>query len=179
MSSESKGFGEQIYDGSNELGKFIVDVRMIIALIIGLLMIVVGMYLLINNDDDQFIDVKGIVSNAYCKQTTTYYDGKPTVNNKCIITVTYKIDNVSYSKSIYTSDSNEYITGQPINLSVRKTDMNDVSIASFKKHTIAMFLFVGSIFVAGFAYFQYYLTHNYKPYAAAQGASTMVGLFRV
>lgn len=173
-------WGNEMYSGLSGVGTFTADLTMVIALIIGSVMIVVGIWMVATDDDDRYLRIQGSVTQPNCTKTSTSYDdkGKPTDQYKCNIVVAYKLDNNVYSKTIYMNGSSSYIVGEPISLMVSRSDHNDVQVASMSKGSTGCALFVVAPIIVALAYLNYYLTHNYRVYAAATGTKAIVGLFR-
>lgn len=181
MSEQGQGQGifGTLYEGSSALGTFKADIGMIIGLILGALMIVFGLYYILFGTDDQYLRAQGVVMQAQCNPSTTYDSkGNPQSSYKCNITVGYKINGQTYSKQIYIDGSTTYVKDQPITLSVNKTNYQDVSVAGIAQSTMGSMSFVCALVIVGICYLNYYLTHHYKIWAATQGASTVIDVFR-
>lgn len=173
-------WGNTLYSGLNDVGVFKADLFMIIALILGLVFVVVGIYMIIYDDSNEYLRIKGLIMEPSCTKASTTYDdkGKPTDTYKCSIIVSYKVDNKTYSKKMYLSGNSTYIKDEPIDLMIKKRDLNDVQLATMNNTSIGTIMIICSLFVVAIAYLNYYLTHNYKVFAAAQGTETIVSLFR-
>lgn len=173
-------WGNSLYDGAKGLGTFKADLGMVIALIVGCVLIIIGAYMAATDDSDQYLKVRGLVIAPNCVKSSISYDDKGRVidNYKCNVVVTYKINGKVYSKKIYMTGSSSYIKDEPIDLIVSKMDYNNVQVASMDRASVGGVMVFVAIVVVALAYLNYYLTHNYKLFAAAQGANTVVGLFR-
>jgi len=173
-------WGNTIYDGLSGVGSFKADLIMIIALIVGLVLVVVGLYMVYMNDSDDYLNIKGYVIDPNCTKTSVNYDdkGRPIDNYKCNVMVGYNINGRNYTKQMYLTNNSTYIKDEPINLSVSKKDYNNVQIDTMNKSTMGSVMLISALVLVGFAYLNYYLTHQYKIFAAAQGTNTLVGLFR-
>lgn len=173
-------WGNTIYSGLGDLGMFKAVLCMIIALIVGLTLIVIGIYMIMYDDDNLYIRVKGSVVQPNCIKSSTTYDknGKPMDNYKCDITVNYKINGTAYSNKMYLTGASTYINNEPIDLMVRKDDLNNVQLGTINKSSIGSIMIICSLILVSLAYLNYYMTSNYRIFAAAQGTATVVGLFR-
>lgn len=171
------------YTGLSDLGQFRADLGLIFSLVAALVLIVIGIYFLIYNDDDNYIRASGTVVEPVCTQETStqqtsngnHYN---TTVYKCNLTVSYTINGAQYKSTFYTSGNSGYIKGQPVDLMVTKTDYNQAKLATMSSSTIASIMFCIAFSLVGLSYLNYYMTHQYKIYAAGQGASSIVGLFR-
>ncbi|VBB17695.1 hypothetical protein YASMINEVIRUS_158 [Yasminevirus sp. GU-2018] len=173
-------WGNTLYDGASGLGTFKADLGMVIALVVGCVLIVIGAYLVVTDDSDKYLRIKGVVVSPNCVKSSVSYDdkGRAVENFKCNMVVSYKINGKVYSKKIYMNSSSSYIKDEPIDLMVSKTDYQNVQLASMDKSTLGSVMVLIAVVVVALSYLNYYLTHNYKVFAAAQGANTVVGLFR-
>ena len=172
--------GNTIYDGASSLGEFTAKISMIIALVIGCVLIVSGIYFIMNDDSDKYITVRGVVIEPNCTKTSvTYDDRNRAINNfRCTMNVSYTIDGTEYSKIIFVDGQTLYIKNQPIDLMVNKNDHQDVQLVTTSSTTMgSISLLIALIMIAG-AYLNYYMTHNYKLYAAAKGTGTVMDVLR-
>jgi hypothetical protein len=173
-------WGNTMYDGLSGVGTFKADLIMIIALIVGLVLVVIGIYMISTDDSDLYLKVKGLVVEPNCVKSSTTYDdkGRPIDTYKCNILITYKVNGTAYSKKMYLAGQSNYIKDEPINLIIRKDDLENVQIESMNRTSMGSLMIIGSLVLVALAYLNYYLTHNYKIWAAAQGTETIVNLFR-
>jgi hypothetical protein len=173
-------WGNTMYDGLSGVGTFKADLGLVIGVIVGCALIVFGIYFMMNDDSDNYLRVDGTVVQPNCVKSSVSYDdkGRPTDNFKCNMIVQYTIDGKSYSKKMYLTGTTSYIKDEPVKLMVAKNNYEDVQLVSMDKTTLGSILMVVALVIVGLTYLNYYLTHNYKVFAAAQGAETVVGLFR-
>lgn len=173
-------WGNTVYDGLSGVGEFKADLGLFIGLILGLVFTVVGIYLILTDDSNNYLNIQGKVVEPNCVRSSVTYDssGHPIESYKCIVVVGYKIDGKVYSKRMYLNGSNNYIKDEPISLIVPKNDYNDVRIATIDNTSLGTIMICVALMVVGIAYINYYLTHRYRVFAASQGASTVFGLFR-
>lgn len=180
MSNEIRDWGSHLYNGASDVGTFKADLFMIIAVIIGFFMIAMGMYMVITDDSEKYIRVTGIVAQPNCVRSSVSYDdkGRAIDNYKCNLAIDYKINGKTYTKKMYLSGKSSYVKDEPVELVIDKSNYENVKLASMTSSMIGGTMMVSAIVLFGIAYLNYYLTHNYKVFAAAQGAETIVGLFR-
>jgi hypothetical protein len=173
-------WGNSLYDGASGVGVFKAELMMVVAIIVAALLVVMGLIMIMYNDDDKYLRIKGQVVQPNCvlsgmtKDTT----GNPTNNYKCNMSVKYIVNGKEYNKTIFVSGSANYIPNEPVDLVVLRSDFNNVQIAQMNMGTAGTLMISGAFAIVAAAYINYYLTHNYKVYAATQGVSTLTGLFR-
>lgn len=173
-------WGNTLYEGASDVGLFTATLYMIITLIIGLVLIVIGIYMIISDNSGNYTSVQGTVIQSDCSQSTTSYDdkGRSNVTHKCDVVVSYNINNMPYSKRLFLSGSSTYSKDEPIDLFVNKNDLTDAQIAWIGRSYIGSCLMIVALIVTASAYLNYYMTHNYKIYAAGQGTATIYNLFK-
>ncbi len=173
-------WGNHVYSGLGDVGVFKANLGIIIGIILGIILIVVGIYMVANDREGDYLRVRGTVTQPNCVKSSTTYDdkGHPIDNYKCNIVVTYMIDTKVYSKTMFVTGSSNYIKDEPIDLMVDKKDYMNVQLAFMSGSNIGSILMTIALVVVGIAYLNYYLTHNYRIFASAQGANTIVSLFR-
>lgn len=173
-------WGNNLYDGASGVGVFKADLVMIIAVIVAAVLVVIGIYMMMNDNDTDYLRIQGKVAQPNCVKSSTTYDdkGRPIDNYKCNVVIQYMIDGKMYSKKMYVTGTSSYIKDEPVDLMVLKKDYTNVQFSYIDKSTIACVMMLLALGVVGIAYLNYYLTHNYKVFAATQGVTTLVGLFR-
>lgn len=173
-------WGNTLYDGASGVGVFKADLAMIIGVIVAAVLIVIGFYMMMYNDDSKYLRISGKVLQPNCVKSSITYDdkGRPIDNYKCNVVVNYMIGGKVYSKKMYVSGTTTYIKDEPIDLMVMKNDFTNVQFAYIDRSTMGCIIMLVALGVVGITYLNYYLTHNYKVFAATQGVNTLVGLFR-
>lgn len=173
-------WGNTIYSGLGGIGMFRAIVSSIVVTIIGFVFIVVGLYMIMNDDSNSYARIQGTVVQPNCVKEFTSYDKnkRPIDSYKCEITVTYKVNEVTYTNKMYLTGSSAYINGEPIDLMVRKDDPNNIQLGHINKASIGCIMVICALIIVGIVYLNYYLTYKYQLFAASQGASTIVDLFR-
>lgn len=170
--TQNSGMTEQVYDGLSGLGKFSAWLFIIIACLFAICFFVGGVFFIRSDDDDKYLRVKGIVTDVNCVDISMDKDK----TYKCDITVEYVINNTKYTNKLFNTGE-RYIKNEPISLMVKKDDYNNVQIAQTDKTTMGIVFIIISVILLGLAYLNYYLTYNYKVFAAAQGTRTIFQLF--
>jgi hypothetical protein len=184
MSDNSKSsvsdWGNHINSGLEGVGTFKADLIMVVGLILSAILIVVGIYMIFHNDDNNYIRIKGVVSEPNCTKSSTTVDknGNQSDVFKCNLVVTYMIDSNTFSKKIYVSGGSSYIKDEPIDLMVLKSNHNDAQIAFMGGSQMGSMFIGAALTIVALSYLNYYMTHNYRIFAASQGVNTIVSLFR-
>lgn len=178
--STSSDWGSTAYDGLNDLGVFKANLTMIITTIAAIIFVILGIYFIYTDDDDKYLRIRGTVMQADCVSSiTSDSNGKTNTNYKCSILVDYKIDGKVYSKKIFSRNtSSGYLKDEIIDLVVSKDNYNDVQLSFMKKSTTGIIIIILSCVITAMVYLNYYLTHNYKIFSAAQGTRTIFDIFR-
>jgi hypothetical protein len=173
-------WGNTLYKDAGDLGVFKADLIMIIAFIIASVMIVIGFVMVINGDDQEYIRIKGTVVEPNCTKSSTTYDDKGRMNEsyKCNMLVAYSIEKKNLQNRIYVTGNEIYIKGEPIDLVIMKSNHNNVQLSYIDNVSYGSILIGSSVAIFAMAYLNYYLTRNYNLFAAAQGTSAIVSLFR-
>jgi hypothetical protein len=177
--SQSNDLGNNIYNNLCELGEFRTKLGLVFGIIIGIVLVIIGIYMILHDDSDDYIYIDGVVVQPNCSKSGTQTNKGSTIDTyACNMIISYEIDKNKHSEQIYVAGNNNYIAGQPIKLMVKKSDHTKVSIAETSSTIIGYVLIGIAIFINSLIFLQYYLTNRYKVYAASQGASTIMDMFR-
>jgi hypothetical protein len=173
-------WGNNLYSDLGGIGTFFANFIMIAAIIIALVLIVLGMYTVMYNDDDKYVTVSGTVTSTDCvKSATSYNDrGQPSDSYKCNVIVDYEYDGKKYSQKMYLTGGNAYIKNEPINLKLEKSKPNNVQLSGMTATSIGYIMIICAFGMSGLAYLNYYLAHNYRVYAASSGVKGIFNIFR-
>jgi hypothetical protein len=175
-----KDWGNELYSGLGGLGIFKADLIVLISIAVIVVLVLVGFGTIATDDSNKYENVQGIIVDPNCEKTSVSYDNKgyPIDNYKCHIMVTYQFAGKVYTNKIYQEGTSKYIKNEPVELLVTKNDPNTVQFATMNKTTKGCLFLSAAVLVGLLAYINYYLTYKYKVFAAAQGASSVFGLFR-
>lgn len=177
--NQGSGLFGTLYEGSSSLGTFRADLNMILGIIVAVIIIIIGIYLILFNDDNKFMTITGTVINPQCTSRTQYNsNGTKRIENDCIVTVNYVVNGKKYSKKMDIDSSINYMTGDKVQLSVNKTDYTDVKLKTISEGVLGWGSLSCALFLIAICYLNYYLTHRYKFYAAFQGAEMVTDMFR-
>lgn len=164
----------EVYDGSAELGKFQAGIGLIVSIIIAFVLLIFGIYCIINDDSRDHESINGTITRSKCTEHTTYdSNNRPIVTYSCDIAVKYTYLEKEYNKDIFTQQSVKYMVDQSIKLKILKKDPTKAEIDSIGGYLIGSILLGISLIVFAGSYLNYYMTNKYKSYAVAQGVGTM------
>src|SRR5271170_258255 len=99
------------FSSFENVSKFKANFVTVLGIILGSLFLVIGIYMMISDDSDNFLRVRGTVVESNCFIAAVTYDDKGYVENntyKCDIVIGYKIDGDVYSNKMYIVGSNNY-----------------------------------------------------------------------
>lgn len=177
--TQTTDLGSEVYSGLSGIGIFKANIIIIIAILAACVLVVVGIYVAWNDDENNYTRLDGTVIASNCKTTTTYSDrGQPSNTYNCYIDATYSIDNIEYTKTVNVNSSTSYVAKDKIQLMVLNSDHSIVRVAKLSGKSIGSILCCMALVFFCIAYLNYYASHKYKLFSAAQGANTVVGLFR-
>ena len=169
-SNSTDGIANKVYEGSASLGVMAADTFLYIGVVIGIFILLSGLYSILYNDDDKYLRVQGKVMKSICKEEKSYDSkGNTSIKYNCNISVQYMIDGKVYSKLINIDSSTDYIKDQPIALQVNKMNMNDARIATISGAAIGLSVLCCALLLMSSSYLNYYLAHRSKLYAAGEG----------
>lgn len=142
----------------------------IIGIIIGFVIIIIGMYMVMYDEEGEYLRVIGTITQSKYERVSMSYNKESKQENiyKYSIFVTYMIDNVAYAKKLFVSDKTQYVKDNTIDLIIHKNDYTNVQLAYTRKSSFGIILMIIALIIIGLVYLTYYLTYNYKTYAASQ-----------
>jgi hypothetical protein len=143
-----------------------VSFSLITGIILSAIFVVVGIYMMINDDSYKYFRVKGVIVTPSCVKASTTYDkdGYPTDVYKCNIVVAYKINGEVFSRKMYVTGSNNYEKDESIDLMVHKNNYDNVRLAFMDGTTVGCIFITVALIVISLAYLNYYVTYKYKKF---------------
>ncbi len=158
-----------VYDTTATIGRAKSITNVVIGTIIGIVMIVIGIYL-ITKTQNNLVDSTAIVSTSTCTLVT---NNKSTTHN-CTLGIKYNVNNQQYSGNISTNDSQPHAENSTVDITYDNTNPNLVTARQMRYRTIGFVLCGVSVLIISSAWLNYYLSNTYKGYAAYQGAETVI-----
>lgn len=168
-------FGTELYDNSASLGVAESYIGLIVAIIVGIVLVIVAIYLFSVNQKNLVNSVAKITS-AQCIPST---DNHGNVTYSCNMNISYVVNGKEYNGNITTDGSTPYATGENVDITYDSTDPSNVTAKEIRDSTLAWILLAAGVLIVGGAGVKYYLSTRYKMFAAAEGASSVVGMFRL
>jgi hypothetical protein len=159
---------ESMYKGTAELGRFQAKLGWYIGLCIGIIMVIVGIYLL-TLDQSNLIDSTALVTKSNC---TSYVDNKQTRYN-CVTDIKYTVEGKQYEKTLQLSnESMPPVVGQNFGITFDKANPAAATASQIRSSYMGLILIGVAVCIIAVTYYSYYLTSHYEVAAAAQGTGT-------
>ena len=164
------GLGNEIYSGASEVGQIKTTIGLVFGIICLVICLIIGIYLIFFDKNKHTKDVTATITDASCSNNNN--------NVNCTLNVTYIFNNTSYSNIINTTDKN-YIKNQTITLYIDPSNPADISTQSLAndKTTGIIAIIIGFVIFGG-TLLSWWLSRKYKFFAAAEGVSLGVDMFR-
>lgn len=178
-SSTTQSTGEKIFDSAADLGRLKTSIGLIISIGVSVILIIAAIYI---GSQPQRPFTTAFIEEANC---TTYvipannrnYDNS--IKNNCTLKVLYEVNSIKYSNFITTRSDILYAPKQNIEIEYDVNNPNNIFIKNLDNATQSKILVVVAILITGVAFVVNHITQKNKVFAAAQGASTVVNVFRL
>jgi hypothetical protein len=170
--TNTEGLGSEIYQGSSELGIFTAKLGLGVGVVVGVFMMLMGIYIMMYNEDDKYLNIQAKIAKADCTRYDSYSDSKSQTKYKCKLIVAYMIDGKMYQTVIHTDSSTVYMADEPITIMVEKANFNKASLSGTSSSMIGSVLFGFALVMMGLCYLNYWMSTNFKVYSAGQGVGT-------
>jgi hypothetical protein len=166
-----------LYEGASDLGQMMSTIKLIGSMVFGILAILGGSYMIINNNDNNYHYLTAKIEDVKCNLISQ--DSKHNKSFDCKFNVEFDLDNKKNKGEFHNVSSNQnYYTGQNIDVTVNKSNINDISMSTMKTRTFGIIILCIALVIMGGGALNYYLSKNYKLYSATQGVQTITNLFR-
>jgi len=164
-------FASEVYENTSSLGRIISLISLIIGIIIAIVLFICAFTYQSTPDKPS---TTATILSASCATIIN--------NNKteysCILNLKYTINNKEYTNYITTQSNIYYNQNATIDITYEIDNPNKIYIKSLDNMTISLISCgIGIVIILG-SVINYYLTHNYKFYAAGQGVASTVNLFK-
>jgi len=183
MSSPTSSLtGENIYNSSVTLGRAKTQVGLIIAIVISVILIIWALSI---GGTPQRPTTNALIMEANC-YTTVFnnrnynynYNNNINSSTTCNLKLSYKVNDIEYINNISTQSHNIYTPKQSIMIEYEPNNPNNIFIKNLDNETQSKILVVVAILITGGAYVVNHFAQKNEMFAAAQGASTVVNVFR-
>lgn len=166
-------FGSQVYSDSAGAGNIFTAFGLVIGIIIGLIMVIVGIYFIFKKNsktDSVIASVQNVACNPYTANNTT--------NWSCSFNVTFtpKGKTNPITVNVQTDSSINYSGITNIKIWYDPNDPTNISLNNFNYKTIGIILIILSLFIVGISYFWYWAARKNKFIASAAGTSGALSL---
>ena len=174
MSSNDKpSLGNEIYSGAASFGTIWALLGAISSTVIGIIMIVVGIYLLVHKNDRDSFPATILYINGPGGHPCQKVQDNP-IQYACTITV-------KYSGSPTPVDINYiggqvYYIGEQVTIYVKKGNPRDVTFSKGIPNWIGWILIAVAIFIMAASWFWYWASRKWKFVAAAEGVGGIIGI---
>ena len=175
MPHKKESTGEKIYSGTATVGRVMSVVGVVFGTVIGLIMIVVGIFMIVHHtkltSQTQGTIEKGQndLCTPYAKNNTTVWD--------CNFTVDYNVGGTAYKQNIILNDSSRsYHPGESIKIYYDPNNPDDSSNTSDETKIPGIILLVVGIVIPLGAWLWWYFARKYKAVAAAGGVAAGLDL---
>ena len=118
-----------------------------------------------------------IIKSVNCENVMISNTGKSQNTKRCLVNIEYNVNNINYA-GVLNIDNVVYSEGQTIKIEYLKSDPNLIRLPGLSDKTIGYISSTIAIIIILVSSINYYLSSNYKLYASAQGAQTIVGIFK-
>lgn len=156
---------EKGYSGLSTFGVIMADIKAIIGIIIGIILLIAGI-ICIRNKTHRTSTVNGIILNTSCVNST---NKSSVANYNCSFDAKYTINGKDFTKHFDTTDSDYKNNNDTIVLYYDPSNIDDISTMSDNLHVIGWFLIILAILIAISSIVWAVLANKFKPVAAISG----------
>lgn len=170
--------GEKIFNSAADLGRLKTSIGLIISIIVSVILIIVAIYI---GSQPQRPSVVAFIEEADCKTyvvptNNRNYDNS--IKNICTLKVLYEVNSIKYSNFLTTRSDIHYAPKQNIEIEYDVNNPNNIFVKNLDNATQSKILIGLAILITGIAFVVNHITQKNEVFAAAQGASTVVNVFR-
>ncbi len=178
-SSTTQSTGEKIFDSAADLGRLKTSIGLIISIVVSVILIIVAIYI---GSQPQRPFTTAFIEEATCEtfvvpvRNNHNYDND--FKNVCTLKVLYEVNSIKYIEYITTRSDIHYAPKQNIEIEYNPINPKNIFIKNLDNATQSKILVVVAILITGVAFVVDHIAQKNKVFAAAQGASTVVNVFR-
>lgn len=165
--------GEKLYDSSASLGQFTSKLWLYIGIIVACILFIVGIYLF-TTDQSYLVDSIGEVTDSRCDMISDKTTNTNTFN--CTVDVKYKINNNIMNSKMNTTEMSPIIKGSSIDITYDVRQPTKITRRIVRNKSISLAMSIISVILILIVWLNYYISQNYKIYASAQGANTILSI---
>lgn len=180
------GIGDDLYDGSAAFGRFMSWIGLIIGSIVGIGLIVLGVYLVVTKERHSK-SVSATITTADCNTASEssctkngsdeVCETRPVTN--CNLTVRYLVDQEQYTSKMAVRDytTTHLQPGETYKLWYNENEPKDVSRDESTRKVVGWILLGFGSVILFIAIVSFYVTQRFKFAAAATGVGSIVSVF--
>ena len=168
------GFIDNAYSATSDFGKIKAIISAVVATIIGIIMIIIGIYLIkkISILTETATATINKLNNV-CVQNNNMWTCNMNVSFTDTTGKSYTIDNLQ------SSSQNNYTSGETTTIYYEPDNPNNASLQSDNTHTIGYVLIIIAIFIMCISWLMVWLSQRYKIFAAAEGVSGIAEILKI
>ena len=160
----------ELYDDASKFGVFIATVILYIGIFLTVVLLLSGTTMLFMAKSTA---VPAKVVNSKCQAI----DQKSGVQS-CVVDLVYEVNKKQYKKNLTYNAFLLPIVGESIMISYNKADPNQITVEQFTGKFGGIMLSVIGLSILTAVFVQYWLTKNFKFFAAGQGTIGVLSFFR-
>jgi hypothetical protein len=165
---KGRGLGENVYDGAASFGRFMSWVSLIVGHFIGILLIIIGIYLLMAKTD-YTQTTSALIKEATCTEPPVSSENK---QYNCTLKLEYIVDGKQYEK-MFNSTDKKYSPNTSITIFYNPKDPNDIILNGNAMKLGGVICILFGLFIIGGVWLHWYIVQHYKVAAAATAAYTV------
>jgi len=176
MNSTTSSILTEGYTDLGKLEKIRATVGLVICIVIGLILIYCAFNM---GNTPQKPTVSAYIISADCRDNNNYNNNNRNQDQVfCNLELLYKVKNIEYKNNISTSSNVYYRPGGSIRIEYDPENPDIINVSNnISNSTLSKISLFVAIIIVGGSIYNYYLVHSSHVYAAAQGASTVAGVF--
>ncbi len=164
-------FASEVYENSSSLGRVISLISLIVGIIIAIILFICAF------SYQATPDKPSTTATIITSSCTTVLNNNKT-EYSCVLNLKYIVNNKEYNNIITTQSNTYYNQNTTIDINYELDNPNKIYIKSLDNMTMSSISCVIGIVIIFGAAVNYYLTSNYKFYAAGQGVASSFKLFK-
>ena len=165
--------GDRIYSTAIEAEKAKSIFNAVIGTIVGLCLLSVAIYL-ITKKDSLTAETDATITSSTCNVVTS---GQNYTYN-CTMVVSYTINGNTYTQSLITNSSTQYVNGTTIRIKYNPSNPSEIAVKSLSNSTIGFILIGVALCIVIGSWVMMYLTRKYEGVAALSAISDVSSAIR-
>lgn len=178
VSKSTERIGREVASGAAEFGRLTAVFSAIGMTLIGLILIIIGIWLL-RYKDTHTKTAQALVTSSHC---TKMSDGNPQADGQpvyiCYMGVTYKVGSQTCTTTVSSDGQNQHQKGETVTIRYDPEHVCDAELAmkTVSKKLVGVVMIGISVLLMFFSWFWVYITRKSKFGAAATGAGEAMHL---